>query len=350
MAINYEEIIAQLDDEKVKKLLDNFNIPYVDKGTYILMPTICHHAQEEDASWKLYYYKNTHVFQCYSSCGSMSIFTFLKNYYETRSIVYDWYADIYEVVRGCSHFNSEKVAVNTYRSVRDKYIPQKDRRELPAYPEGILNIFTKYYPVEWLKDGISKSVMDKYNIRFSPTQNKIIIPHYDAAGRLIGIRGRALNQWEIENVGKYMPVQIEGKWYSHPLSLNLYGLNFNKENIKNTGIAYLVEAEKSVLQIESFNIPNCAVAVCGSKLNKYALDILVRECHPREIVICFDQEEEPGKQDYFDKLYNLCCKYKVYSNFSFIYDKEKLLRLKDSPSDRGEDVFKQLLIKRVKVI
>ena len=349
MAINYEEIIAQLDDEKVKKLLDNFNIPYVDKGTYILMPTICHHAQEEDASWKLYYYKNTHVFQCYSNCSSMSIFTFLKNYYEARSIVYDWYTDIYEVVRGCSHFNSEKIATNAYRAVRDRYMPQKDRRELPAYPEGILNIFTKYYPIEWLNDGISKAAMDKYNIRYSSVQNKIIIPHYDAAGRLVGIRGRALNQWEVENLGKYMPVQIEGKWYSHPLSLNLYGLNFNKENIKNTGIAYLVEAEKSVLQMESFSIPNCAVAVCGSKLNKYALDILMRECHPREIVICFDQEEEPGKQDYFNKLYELCNKYKVYSNFSFIYDKEKLLRLKDSPTDRGEAVFLKLLEKRTKV-
>lgn len=40
-----------------------------------------------------------------------------------------------------------------------------------------------------------------------------------------------------------MPVCIEGKWYSHPLSLNLYGLNITKENIKQTGIAYLFEAE-----------------------------------------------------------------------------------------------------------
>ena len=347
--IDYQSIINELDDEKVKNMLEKLNIPYQDKGSYLLLPTCCHHSLDEETSWKLYYYKNTHIFHCFTEDGSQSIFTFLKNFYTAQNIVYDWYADIYEVVCGCSHFDSEKVAVNAYRSVRDRYMPQKDRRELPTYPEGILNIFTKYYPIEWLKDGISKAAMDKYNIRFSPTQNKIIIPHYDAAGRLIGIRGRALNQWEIENVGKYMPVQIEGKWYSHPLSLNLYGLNFNKENIKNTGIAYLVEAEKSVLQIESFNIPNCAVAVCGSKLNKYALDILVRECHPREIVICFDQEEEPGKQDYFDKLYNLCCKYKVYSNFSFIYDKEKLLRLKDSPSDRGEEVFLKLLEKRTKV-
>lgn len=347
--IDYQEIIEQLDDNRVKSMLDRFEIPYEDRGNYLVMPTVCHHASIDEASWKLYYYKNTHIFQCYTEEGAMSIFTFLKNYYETRNIVYDWYTDIYEVIRGCSHFDGEKVAGNAYRSVRDRYMPQKDRRELPAYPEGILNIFTKYYPVEWLKDGISKAAMDKYNIRFSPTQNKIIIPHYDAAGRLIGIRGRALNQWEIENVGKYMPVQIEGKWYSHPLSLNLYGLNFNKENIKNTGIAYIGEAEKFVLQLDSFSTPNCSVAVCGSKLNKYALDILVRECHPREIVICFDQEEEPGKQNYFDKLYNLCCKYKVYSNFSFIYDKEKLLRLKESPSDRGEEVFLKLLEKRTKV-
>ena len=142
--------------------------------------------------------------------------------------------------------------------------------------------------------------MDKFNIRFSPSQNKIIIPHYDAAGRLVGIRGRALDEWEIENFGKYMPIQIEGKWYSHPLSLNLYGLNLNKENIKNTGIAYIGEAEKFVLQLDSFSIPNCGVAVCGSKLNKYALDILMRECHPREIVICFDQEEEPKSSKYFN--------------------------------------------------
>ena len=146
-----------------------------------------------------------------------------------------------------------------------------------------------------------------------------------------------------------MPVQIENKWYSHPLSLNLYGLNFNKETIKQTGVAYLFEAEKSVMQMESFALPNGAAAVCGSNLNKYALDILIRECHPQEVVLCFDQEEEPGQSTYFDKLYNICNKYKQYTNFSFIYDKEKLLHLKDSPSDRGEDIFKRLLETRVRV-
>lgn len=347
--IDYQAIVEELDDNKVKQLLEHLNIPYEDRGSYILMPTVCHNADEKEASWKLYYYKNSHIFQCYTECGSQTIFTFLKNYYNARDIVYDWYEDILQVILNCSNIKNRSKNPNKYKSIQDNYMPQKQRQQLPSYPEGILDVFIKYYPIEWLNDNISTDAMDKFNIRFSPTQNKIIIPHYDVNGRLVGIRGRALNTWEIENFGKYMPVQIENKWYSHPLSLNLYGLNITKENIKKTGIAYLFEAEKSVLQFESFNLLNCATAVCGSKLNKYALDILIRECHPNEIVICFDQEEEPGSSEYFNRLYQLCKKYNIYSNFSFIYDKEKLLKLKDSPSDRGEKIFKQLLSKRVKV-
>lgn len=347
--IDYQEIIEQLDDTKVKALLDQLNIPYEEKEHYILMPTVCHNAEVDEASWKLYYYKNTHIFQCYTEDGAMSIFTFLKRYYETRGYEYDWYNDILNVILDCSNISFNTEDRDKYKSIQDDYTQKKLRRDLPNYPDGILDVFIKYYPVEWLNDGISRAAMDKFNIRFSPSQNKIIIPHYDVNGHLIGIRGRALNEWEIENVGKYMPVQIENKWYSHPLSLNLYGLNMTKENIKQSRIAYLFEAEKSVLQFESFQMPNCAAAVCGSKLNKYALDILIRECHPQEIVICFDNEEKPKSSDYFNKLYALCKKYNMYCNFSFIYDKEHLLNMKDSPSDHGEEIFQKLLRKRVKL-
>lgn len=346
--IEYSEIVEQLDDNKVKAMLDKLDIPYQDKGNYLLMPTVCHHSSIDDASWKLYYYKNTHIFNCYTEDGAMSIFTFLKHYYESRDIAYDWFVDIYELVRGCSYFTEDKSST-AYRSIRDNYENFKTRHELPEYPPSVLDSFIKYYPIEWLKDNISKEAMDKFNIRYSISQNKIIIPHYDVRGRLIGIRGRALNKEDIEQWGKYAPIQLEGKWYSHPLSLNLYGLNKTKENIKNSGIAFIGEAEKFVLQCESFHAPNRSAAVCGSRLNKYALDILIRTCHPHEIVICFDKEELPNKEDYFNKLYEMCKKYKVYANFSFIYDKEHLLDLKDSPTDKGEDIFNRLITTRVKV-
>lgn len=102
--------------------------------------------------------------------------------------------------------------------------------------------------------------------------------------------------------------------------------------------------------MDSFSIPNCGVAVCGNKLNKFALDILIRECHPNEIVICFDSEELPKSNKYFNYLYNIGKKYQRYGDFSFIYDREHLLQLKDSPTDRGQEIFEKLLKKRVKVL
>lgn len=321
---------------------------YENTESYILFPTICHNLNSSEASMKLYFYKDSKIFYCYTECGKMSIFSFLKHYYETRNFEYDWFQDIYNVVVNCSIKQSiENFAIDTFEKKKEKYY-YNNNFNFTIYPEGILDIFTKTYPIEWLQDNISKEAMDKYNILYSISQNKIIIPHYDVNNNLIGIRGRALNEEEANLFGKYMPVKIENKWYNHKLSLNLYGLNFNKNNIIKNGYVYLFESEKSVLQCESFGA-NCAVACCGSNFNKYQLKLLMQECHPKEIIICFDKEELPNEFKYFDKLYSICKKYSNYCNLSFIYDRENLLNLKDSPSDKGKEIFENLVKKRVKV-
>lgn len=76
----------------------------------------------------------------------------------------------------------------------------------------------------------------------------------------------------------------------------------------------------------------------------------MKTCAPHEIILCFDKEELPGEDKYFNKLYGICKKYEQYCDFSFIYDRENLLGLKDSPTDKGEDIFNKLLKRRVKVI
>ena len=344
--IDYQSIVENLRDEDVFRLLEQLGAEPTDRGGYFVCKTICHNEDAEEASEKLYYYKNSHLFVCYTECGNMSIFKFLKNYYDARDIVYDWHRDILQVILNCS--TSITHAPDAYRSRRGEYEKQ-DAKELPTYPKGILDMFQKYYPVEWLSDGISREAMDKYDIRYSSSWNKIIIPHFNAAGAMIGIRGRALNPQEAEEFGKYVPVQIEGKWYSHPLSLNLYGLDKNKENIKRTGRAYLFEAEKSVLQLEGFDMINCGVATCGSNLNKYQIKLLMKECAPREIIICYDNEEEGKSDKYFNKLYEMCRKYSNYANMSFVYDRKGLSKLKDSPTDNGQEVFEQLLKSRVRI-
>lgn len=346
--MNYQEIIDNLTDEKVESIFQKLGIEYEDKGNCFIMPTYCHNHKEEEASHKLYYYKNNKIFMCYTECGTMSIFSFLKNYYIAQNYDYDWYNDIYRLI--CDdNYQIEGFSKPKYISIADKYKIKRGIPDLPTYNEGVLDCFVKNYPPEWLNDGISKEAMDKYGILLSISQNKIIIPHRDVNGKLCGIRGRALNEEEIENYGKYAPIWLEGKCYSHPLSLNLYGLYENKKHIKENGICYIFEAEKSVLQLESFGSDNCAVAVCGDKFNKFQLNLLMKYCWPREIIICFDNEEKAGEDKYFNKLWDICQRYKNYSNFSFIYDRKGLTNKKDSPSDKGEAVFNQLLKRRVRV-
>lgn len=349
--MDYKEIIDNLQISSVIDLMRRLGADrYRDEGNHIIFPTICHNVDASEASMKLYFYKNSKLFQCYTECGSMSIFKFLKHYYDTRDIEYDWVSDIYNVIIDCSNFNPNiGFTAPKYISLREKYGQERKEVQLPEYNAGALDTFIKRYPPEWLNDGISREAMDKFNIRYSISQNKIIIPHKDVSGRLVGIRGRALNDWEVENIGKYMPIKLEQTWYKHPLSMNLYGIYENKETIKKSKIVYVFESEKSVLQFESFDMPHCAVAVCGSQFNKYQLNILLKYCAPTEIVICFDREEEEGETKYFDKLYALCKKYNQYCQFSFIYDRLGILGMKDSPSDHGEEIFKKLLEKRVRV-
>ena len=351
MAYDYEELIESLDEGKIKTLLDKLEIPYQDKGAYLLCKTACHNEDLDAASWKLYYYKNNKIFFCYSNCQGMSIFKFLKHYYETRGIEYEWYNDIYLVVRDCSALrNFEGFVTEKYKSLRERYRVARKEVQLPEYSKNALDCFVKRYPQEWLDDGITKEAMDMFDISYSIAHNKIIIPHYDIEGRLVGIRGRALNEWEVENIGKYAPIRIEQTWYKHPLSMNLYGLNVNKENISRTGICFIAEGEKSVLQAESFSYPNCTVATCGSAgINKYQLNMLLKIPNLQEIVLCYDREEKPGEEKYFNKLYENCKKYSHYVNMSFIYPRNGEIELKQSPFDKGEQTFFELLKRRVRV-
>lgn len=225
---------------------------------------------------------------------------------------------------------------------------------LQEYPKSTLSCFIKYYHPSWLKDGITKEAMDKFNIRFSISQNKIIIPHYDINNRLIGIRGRALDKKEIEEFGKYRPVQIGNIMYTHPLQFNLYGVYEHSYGIKYTKTAIMVEGEKSVLLDDQYyGKYSNAVACCGSTFNKYHINLLTNYLGVNEIIVALDKEyvncyDDKAKK-YRNKIEQMCRKYKNQVNFSYIWDFDNLLKEKDSPFDRGKDIFEHLYKTRVKV-
>ena len=358
--LNHQDIIDSITLYDVKDFLESLGVEQIDmnenKG-YLICPTICHNPIYEAETMKLYWYQNYKVFHCYTECNeSMSIFTLYQKFIEVNEHRKISFEEAEDYVKHClKHIiiNSTSRRIDTYQLDMEKYQFDKQIPLLEEYPQTILSYFTHYYHPLWLKDGITKEAMDKFKISFSLGQNKIIIPHFDINGRLIGIRGRALEEKDIER-GKYMPIQIGKTIYAHPLQFNLYGIYEHQNAIRSRQSAIIVEGEKSVLLDEGYyGEYSNTVACCGSTFNKYHISLLTDILGVKEIIVALDKEYTDWRTDkakkYRDKLEEMCRRYSNQAVFSYIWDYDNLLEEKDSPLDKGKDIFNKLLKERVKI-
>lgn len=355
--VSVQDIIDSITLEDVKTFLESLGVDqiayYPEKG-YLICPTICHNPVDEAESMKLYWYQNNKIFRCYTECNeAMSIFAlyqkFMKiNYHKIE------FEEAVDYVKKCVHHinisNKKKYKSNIdYEQYNfDSAIPQ-----LTEYPKAMLTYFLPYHHPLWLKDGIKPEIMDKFHIGLVNAQNKISIPHFDIDGRLVGIRGRTLDPEEAEEFGKYRPIQIGDILYSHPLHFNLYGIYEHQNAIKMRRSAIIVEGEKSVLLDDGYygDFSN-TVACCGSNINKFQIKLLTG-LGANEITIAFDKEYEDWRsneaREYRTKIENMCNKYRGQATFYYIWDMDNLLGHKDSPFDRGKEVFEELYKHRIRV-
>ena len=72
--IDFRDLKERISDEKLIDILSKYDVkPVVNADKYIIFPTCCHNLT--GGSPKLYYYKNSKLFKCYTQCGdSFDIF------------------------------------------------------------------------------------------------------------------------------------------------------------------------------------------------------------------------------------------------------------------------------------
>jgi len=360
-----------LDSNKVKDMLTPEDIVklcsflqgyethlYDNYGNPIFCTSICHGGDSE----KLYYFIDSKKFFCFTCNSSYDVFELVR-----RAKGFETFKEAYKYV--VDFFNLKDFSVDEEQEVdliSDWDIFQKIHdysQEVVVEPEYIQpiqeNLLEYFYPLaapeEWLKEGISAKVMRYYNIRVDSALQKIIIPHRDIEGNLIGIRGRSFDIKELDEGKKYMPVFIEGTMYNHPLGKNLFGAFENKEVIKKIKKVCVFEAEKSVLQIGSmYGVQNnWSVAVCGSNIS-HSQCMLILSMGVEEVVIAFDADQKDGRGEpdtlaYEQKLLKVAAPLLPYVDVSVIFDYDHILPLKASPSDCGKEKFEQLYHKRIKL-
>ena len=359
VGINKYDIINSITLTDVKDFLESLGVTQIDvheDKQYLICPTICHNPIEEAESMKLYWYQNNKIFRCYTECNeAMSIFSLYQKYMAINEHPVST-EEAEEYVKSClKHIViAQSRQQSNYSIDLDRYKYSVNIPQLPEFSKKILSYFTDYHHPVWKHDGISDEVMDKFYIKFSIAQNKIIIPHFDINNRLIGIRARTLDPEEAKEFGKYRPFQIGDTLYAHPLQFNLYGIYEHQEGIRKRREAIIVEGEKSVLLDDKYyNKYSNAVACCGSSFNKYHISLLTDYLGANEIIIAFDKEYIDWKTEkahkYRSHIEQMCKKYSNQANFSYIWDYDNVLQEKDSPFDRGKEIFEHLYKTRVKV-
>ena len=335
--------------EDINNILGYFNLEYQEAGNTYILPTYCHH-HDGTGHKKLYIYFNEDsiILRCFSNCGTMSIEGFIEryqdcNYYDAKRLI-DEILD--RSLDGFDHLYREEELENPF--IRKE---KKTFKVNQVVDDSVLNSF---YPIPyggWVKEGISGKTQKRFCIRYDVFHNTVIIPQLNESGQLVGIRRRALNEFDIENSGKYKPIFAGGRWYNADSSTILYGLFENKENITKSKKAIIFEAEKSVMQLDTFyNGTAPAVALYGSNMSTYQADLL-RKLGVEELIVALDKEYQ-NEHEYQTYLKVLVKKFKNFQSFftvTFVLDdfNSPLLDYKDSPSDKGKETFEKLFRKRI---
>ena len=358
MKFNKDELKNSLTIDQIEDILVELGGEPRKYKDGLICKTICHGGN----SHKLYYYPNTHLFKCYTQCDdTFDIFELIIktrtlkgeewSLYNAMSFVADFFSINFE--EDFSELSSDLQDWNYFnkRAKEKLSLKYENNSILPNFDKKILSHFPRPHIIPWEKEGISKEVCDARGICYDPIYDGIVIPHYDIAGHLVGIRERTLIK-EYEEGGKYKPAVINKQMYNHPLSLNLYNINNAAAAVHVIKKVIVFESEKSCLKFATYfgQENDISVACCGSNISSFQIQLLL-SLGIQELIIALDRQYQQITGDehkiWAKKMYALHNKIGQFVQISYIFDKNYILEYKASPIDQGKDTFLELYNKRI---
>lgn len=273
--------------------------------------------------------KDPPLFYDYSSGIGGNLYTFVKAYYRCSGYEAVQKIKQYAGVSGEISGDGEKMAatIDCKRFMRKKQEPKKSNAVV--LPDDYMERYEKRYDklAVWEEEGISIESMQKFQVYYDEFSDRIVYPVRSVDGEIVNIGGRTLDPaWKEKGLRKYT--------YFKPWGVlnTIYGLFENMQEILEKQEVIIFEGCKSVLIADTWGIHNCA-AILTSHLNPYQMKILARlGCR---VVFALDKEVNVRNDYNISKLKN-------YINVEIIADAEGLIDEKDSPVDKGFEVFQCL--------
>lgn len=187
----------------------------------------------------------------------------------------------------------------------------------------------------WIDEGISRETLDKFQVYYDSFSNRLVYPIYSLDGNIVNIGGRTLDpEFKAKNQRKYC------YFYKWGTINTIYGLYENKDSIRDKKEIILFEGCKSVLLADTWGIHNTG-AILTSHLSESMIGILAKL--GVDVVFALDKDVNVWKDKNIQRL-------KRYVKVYYLYDSNDILDEKDSPVDKGENEFRKLYNKRIRLV
>lgn len=275
--------------------------------------------------------------QCFcdfSSGKSGGILQFIEAYFKCSKFQAIKKLEEYAGVKGVVINTSKSDAVKVFKKYRVRKTDTKHESKTKVMPERIMDKYImdvdelKF----WIDEGISEDVLREYGVRYDPITDRIVYPIRNIQGEIVNVGARTLDpDYKAKGLRKYSYLQ----GWNGGMEV-IYGLYENVQAVKKAGYLILFEGAKSVLKCASWGIRNTG-AILTSHLNPNQMRILLSTCCLNNVAVIFALDKDINIAD--DKNIKKLTK---YINVYYLQDTDDLLEEKDSPVDKGLEVFKTL--------
>lgn len=263
----------------------------------------------------------------FSSGHGGSVLTFIQRYFKVN------FRRAMEIAEAYAGIDSSVVLTPKAETIvaLKKFAKKKEK---DIQPHGALsdNVMSRYEFNHdklqlWVDDGIPLDALKRYGVRYDPFSDRIVYPIKNADGKIVSISGRTADpQWHEKHLKKYTYFQPLGQCDL------IYNLSDAIDEIKRKKEIILFEGAKSVMLADTFGFKN-AGALLTSHLNPHQMKILIGL--GVRVVLALDA----GVNITGDAQVN---RMKHFLPIEYIWNYNKLLEPKESPVDRGQEVFQTL--------
>ena len=190
----------------------------------------------------------------------------------------------------------------------------------------------------WADEGIPWEVMKKFGVRYDAFDDRIVYPVRSYDGKIISICGRTCDpNYKEKGIRKYTYFQSLGSIDT------LYAYFENKTAVLSKKEIIIFEGAESVMKACGWGFDN-ACALLTSHLSAHQFQFLLKlsSWHGVRIVFALDAEINITQDKNIMSLSRYAC-------VEWIHNIKNLLDDKDSPVDKGIDVFKELYAGRRRI-